>query len=142
MNLNHLAVIASPNASIDNVVRRMASESREVAHPGIAVVLDKKRVLQGIVTDGDIRRAYADNISFLEPISRIMVRDSIWLSAEEKTNRIASEVVKRVRKSDRHKAEWVRHIPLLDGKKRLVDIVDYLDVVNKSISNNNSAGDK
>ena len=42
----------------------MAKESRRVENPGIVVVLDEQKTLLGVVTDGDVRRAYSDNIPF------------------------------------------------------------------------------
>ena len=62
--LYKMTIVASPADTIDQVVRQMAEKSREVDYPGLAVILDKDGILLGIVTDGDIRRAYAKNIIF------------------------------------------------------------------------------
>ena len=55
-HLAKLATVVAPYDTIDQVIRLMAKESGRVKYPGIAVVLDGKRVLLGIMTDGDIRR--------------------------------------------------------------------------------------
>ena len=60
--IKSLVTVASAKESVDTVVRRMATVSRDVTYPGIVVILDKKGILLGIITDGDIRRAYSENI--------------------------------------------------------------------------------
>jgi UDP-N-acetyl-D-mannosaminuronic acid dehydrogenase len=134
MNSHHvksLATIITQEESIDNVVRRMAKESRRVAYPGIAIVLDKKNALQGIVTDGDIRRAYSDDIAFSEKISKIMVKNPITVSSEVSEEDITLEVIRKVHLNDRYHSEWVKHILIVDDHNCLVNIIDYLDILQK-----------
>ena len=77
-----LAIFEFPSVSIDNVVRRMAKESRKVLYPGLAVFLDESGVLLGILTDGDIRRAYSKNINFSLPVSEIMTINPVTIQSE------------------------------------------------------------
>ena len=70
-HLGKLATVVAPYNTIDYVIRRMAEESAHVVHPGLAVVLDEENILIGIMTDGDIRRAYARDINFSEQVSEV-----------------------------------------------------------------------
>jgi len=124
-----LAVVASPGDTIDSTFRLMAERSREVAHPGLAIVLDDGGRLLGILTDGDLRRAYARDISFALPVSEIMVREPVTLPARTSRDQIIPEVYRRVRQSGRHKSDWIRHIPLLGDDGRLVDVLDFLELL-------------
>jgi UDP-N-acetyl-D-mannosaminuronic acid dehydrogenase len=127
--LNSLAVIARSSDSIDITFRAMAAQSKEVIYPGLAVVLDDFGRLLGVLTDGDLRRAYARDISFLSPISEIMIREPIALLSTTPRENIVSEVYRHVRNANRHKSDWIRHIPLIDEQGRLIDILDFFDLL-------------
>jgi UDP-N-acetyl-D-mannosaminuronic acid dehydrogenase len=124
-----LVTTASSRESFDVVIRRMAKDSRNVAHPGIVVILDKDGVLKGVMTDGDIRRAYAADISFSSEISKVMVKDPITISNQVPEELISSEVVKKVQLNDRHHSEWIRHVLVVDESKRLTNVLDYLHIL-------------
>lgn len=128
-DLSNLAVIAAPHDSIDATFRLMARRSKEVTHPGLAVVLDQQCKLQGILTDGDLRRAYARDIDFTSPVSEIMVREPVTLPSAIPRDEILPEVYRRVRKSGRHNSDWIRHIPLIDESGRLSDVLDFFDLL-------------
>jgi UDP-N-acetyl-D-mannosaminuronic acid dehydrogenase len=127
--LDKLATVIAPSNSIDQVIRRMAEESGQVKHPGLAVVLDEKGKLLGIMTDGDIRRAYARNINFSEPVSEVMTIDPITIPATIPEVDIAAEVIRLVQLEGRLHSDWVRHVPLVDERGRLVKIIDFLEAL-------------
>ena len=60
----------------------MGSFSRKVLFPGICLIIDKDYKLIGTVTDGDIRRAFADKISFDKLVSSIMNSKPVTLPEE------------------------------------------------------------
>jgi len=124
-----LAVIASESDSIDSVLRAMAARSKQVAHAGLVLVLDSETRLLGVLTDGDIRRTYARDIDFSSPVSQVMVREPITLPADTPRDQIIPEVYRIVRRSGRHASDWIRHIPLIDGAGRLVDVLDFFDLL-------------
>jgi len=128
-NIQKLTVVATPTETIDLVVRRMAKESHNVKHPGLAVVLGDDKILLGMITDGDIRRAYANDISFDSPISGIMTTNPITIPASLPESEIVSEVIHRVQLDGGHHSEWVRHVLLTDDYGRMVSIVDFLDAL-------------
>jgi len=130
--IKSLVVSAFPEESIDVVIRKMAKESRNVNYPGIVVILDKQGVLLGVVTDGDIRRSYANNILFSDAISKIMVDKPITISEKVTEENISLEVIRKVQLDKRHHSEWIRHVLIINGKNQLVNIVDYLDILQHS----------
>jgi CBS domain-containing protein len=58
--------------SCDSVYREMSESSKVVDFPGIAVVVSEANKVEGVVTDGDFRRAYSDDYDFKMPIESIM----------------------------------------------------------------------
>ena len=70
--VSKLAVIVTPDATIESTVQRMAQLTGTVAHSGIAIVLDREQRVEGVLTDGDIRRAYANKINVSHSLQTIM----------------------------------------------------------------------
>ena len=132
-----LTVIVSQHENIDCVVRKIADSSKIVAHPGLAVVLGRDNVLLGVVTDSDIRRAYADDVPFSRPISEIMVKKPITVSANTTDDQVISEVLRKIQMDSRHESLWVRYILVTDNKNKLIDIIDFIDAmqqINSSVT--------
>jgi len=131
-NINLLSVTVSSEDSIDSVVRKMSKEPKNVVHPGIAVVLDSQGIVLGTVTDGDIRRAYTLNTSFKQEVSKIMVHDPITILDKVKAEDIKLEINRKAQLSERLHEKWVRHILVVNIKNQLVDIIDYLEILQKN----------
>ena len=127
-SLERLAVIVDVNESIDATVRQMALRFHEVAHAGLAVVLDGEQVV-GVITDGDVRRAYAADVEWSAPISAIMTRDPITLPADQATGEMVPEIYRRVHRANHLTADVVRHILITDEEGRLVTIHDFLELL-------------
>ena len=77
MNLKDLAVFDSSDNSIDYIFRLSARLSSTVRHPGLVIFLNDQGILEGLVTDGDFRKAYSKDLDFNLPVSQIMNRDPI-----------------------------------------------------------------
>ena len=124
-----LAVFVSPGDTVDCVIRRMANESRAVQHAGIAIVVDEARVLQGILTDGDIRRAYARNMSWEDPVSSIMIREPITLPVGIREDEIIVQLADRVEKAKHLRAKTIKHILLVDDSNQVIEIRDFAELL-------------
>ena len=81
---------------------------------GFAAVLDNKKKLVGIATDGDIRRAILDDINELKSIINTK---PITAKATEPRE----EVIKKLKKLHR------RHMPIVDDSHQLVDVITIND---------------
>jgi len=128
-DIDSATVVSLPTDNIDAVVRKMAKESKKVEYAGLSVVLDEEGVLLGVVTDGDIRRAYASDISFFDPVSRIMTKNPITLSSAIPDSKIAEEVIRLVQLSSEHDSESVYHIMIVDDNGKLIRVVNFLDAL-------------
>lgn len=78
----------------------------------ILLVIDDNYRLIGTVTDGDIRRAILNNISFDEPVGKIMNRVPKFVYIGEEEN--AKELMIKHR---------IKTIPVLDRERRVVDLI-------------------
>ena len=131
--IKSLSVIATPDESIDSVIRRMEDESRVVKNSGIAVILDENEILKGVVTDGDIRRAYINCTPFSNKISKIMTKDPVTILDEVPKEQISSEVVRKVQLDKRYNSEWIQHVLVVNSSGKLINIVNYLDILQNNI---------
>ena len=85
---------------------------------GIALVVDDKQRLVGTITDGDLRRAILDGISMDDKVRCLMEkRPDAHLVPTSAPHEIVDDELLRIMKE-----KSLRHIPLLDGQKRVVGL--------------------
>jgi dTDP-glucose pyrophosphorylase len=77
-----------------------------------ALVAERDLHVIGVITDGDIRRGLLAGLTLASPASAIMTRD--YLAVDPRLGRAAV--------LDLMKARSIRHVPVLDGNRRLVGI--------------------
>ena len=77
---------------------------------GIVFVVDGAGRLEGVATDGDIRRGLLDGATLETPVSRVMNRKALALPAGSDHHKIVESLTSPI-----------RLIPLLDAERRVVD---------------------
>lgn len=83
---------------------------------GVALLVDDTERLQGILTDGDVRRLMLRGVSLDEAAEHHMTRDFVYgLAAHPPEQNIAL--------LDEH----IRHLPIVDDEKRVVDFMALAD---------------
>lgn len=110
------ALVISPAASIREALEAITKNSRQAV-----VVVEADGRLAGLVTDGDLRRAMLRGLSLSDPITQAMnAHPTVAPAATDRGEALA-----------RMRARGMRHLPLVDGAGRLVDLVwleDLLDI--------------
>ena len=127
--LKRLVILSSQEKSIKDVFYEMGSKSRKLKFPGIAVIIDKDLRVVGVVTDGDIRRAFAEKIPFNSPISEIMEKKPITLLDTTPKDLMIPLVAQRFNELKKNRTNFVRHLILVDINKRITNVVDLFDVI-------------
>ena len=89
---------------------------------GVVFVSDCDGAIQGMITDGDIRRALVTSPNSSQNAASIAQSSFFWLSA----SRSETEVRQALYQSGHQAA------PLLDDKKRLVDVFYLRDLINRT----------
>jgi len=128
-HISKLLVVVKPEETLDATFRRMAIESKEVLHSGLAAIIDTNEQLLGIITDGDLRRAYSRNVSFESPVSDEMNSKPVILPSSMSKDEIVAEVQRRVKNSSREKLGWLRHVLLVDELGQLKDVQDFFELL-------------
>lgn len=98
---------------------KRALEAIDVSTIQLALIVDSKQRLLGVVTDGDIRRAFLNGKHLDDTIAEIMTTTP--KTAVEGTTR--SEVIRMMRKYA------LLQIPILDDERKVVDVIKLEEVV-------------
>lgn len=123
-----LVVIAALDSSLDSVVREMGARSRDLVRVGIAVIIDGDGIVQGVLTDGDIRRAYAQDFDFGRAVNEVMTSDPVTIPPGLPSEEIIGLVRDRLRDEGLpHRV--IRHVLVLDEEGKLVDVYDFLELL-------------
>lgn len=105
--------IVRPNQTVRDAMQVITDNWREVA-----LVADESMRIQGVITDGDIRRGLLGGISMISPASSIMTREYVSVSPN----------ADRAGVLDIMKARSIRQVPVLDAERRLIGI-HFLEVL-------------
>lgn len=90
------------------------------ARAGSASVVDKKGVLAGIFTDGDLRRHLGtDPLLSLKPVKQVMTKNPVTISKEM----LAADAFRILRE------KRIDEIPVVDKSKRPIGLVDVQDLL-------------
>jgi dTDP-glucose pyrophosphorylase len=112
-------VLVPPWASVRAVLESMTAGAKQVA-----LVVDEGSRLLGLVTDGDLRKALLRGASLESKIEEVMNRRP--LTAEPSIG--AEQAFQLMR---RH---FIRHLPLLDGERRVVDLLVMDDLLPPAVA--------
>ena len=86
---------------------------------GIALIVDERRRLTGILTDGDVRRAILAGCALDTPITDLMARKAACPYPQPVTARAGDATAELLRLMQH---EHIRQVPLLDDEDRVVDL--------------------
>ncbi len=115
-------ILVSPTQSVREALECMNQNSK-----GIVLVVDESNRLLGTVTDGNIRRAILEGIPLEAQLSNLIGTDPTYpnpVTANEGAS--PSELLALLREYQIHQ------IPLLDGDRRVVDLVTVDDLTPKN----------
>lgn len=115
-------LVVSKSIPIDELFRQLSFVSKNKLFPGVALVLNEEKLI-GVVTDGDVRRAYSNNIDFNSPISEIMSSKPFFIY-ENEINELPKE------KAEKFFIKKPKFIPILDAKNRVKNILEYNFILN------------
>ncbi|HDL20051.1 MAG TPA: CBS domain-containing protein [Nitrospirae bacterium] len=104
----------SAGASIKDAINKLNDTGRR-----ILFVTDKVDVLNGTITDGDIRRSIINGEQLNNPVSGIMNKGFLSLTAD------APDKIKHAK--ELMQKHLISHIPVLDNSGKITDVVSWTD---------------
>jgi len=109
--------LVAPKSTMRDVISTIDKGSLQVA-----IVVDENLKLLGIVTDGDVRRALMNGYSFDVETSSFMTSDPIVLGEDFCRNDAISLM----------REKFIKHIPVIDGNRKVIDIFTLEDLFKRN----------
>jgi len=95
---------------------------------GIALVVSSQGILQGIVTDGDIRRGLLAGVLLEDSVEKIMTRDPIVFNGRMSYREILAEIPKRIAEKGRCRGGVVEKVIIVDDQGAVEQVLDFLQL--------------
>lgn len=110
-----------PIAQMDDTIKQMLAETKDIKRRGAVMVVDKDGQLEGIITDADLRRAMTEDPKGLlkSTASEVMTADCKRVSEET----LAAEAMAIF-----HKFR-IDELPVVNSKNKPVGLIDVQDIV-------------
>jgi nucleotide sugar dehydrogenase len=121
-------LLVRPQLSIKDTMNVINEGARLKIAVGIALVVDKKKRLIGIVTDGDIRNALVKGTELNDPVEKIMTREPIIVDHNLSVDDMIATVMQKVRESGRFADFKVDKVVAVDNGRRVVDVFNFYDL--------------
>jgi len=109
-NLQNSSLVLHTTATIEEAMGAITDNQR-----GTVVIVDDDFIFQGVVSDGDMRRAMLQGATRLTPVSKIVNMNATVIEEKEAAAGKAEEVFNQ--KSD------IRALPVVDAHNKLVDVI-------------------
>ncbi len=126
---NFSTISLRPSATISEALRLMADnrpgETR--LHGGIVLVIDDKRRLLGITTDGDLRRALAYGKTTESLVGEVMNKKAFFIEGPRSSSEILSAATQKIREEGWLKGHLDKII-IVDKENRVIDLVSFFDL--------------
>lgn len=101
-------VIVNINETIKVVLQKIQDNKKR-----FVICLDELNVIKGLVTDGDIRRAFLDGGNVDEPVSKIVNTNYEFLYISASFDEI----------SEKFKSDKIDFLPIVDSKMKLLNVI-------------------
>jgi len=113
---------------IEQAIHQMAAVSGQGGPSGILVVVDNLGAVVGVVTDGDVRRAYVKGIPFSHSVAEIMSSDPVAVPPGLPRREILRRAVEQARAKSRFRDLRINKVLVLDASGHLVNILNLLEL--------------
>lgn len=115
--------------TIKEVMEKISEAIKAGLPGGIALAVDEKERLIGVVTDGDIRRALLSNYKMEDKVEEILIKDPIVFKEEQSFKEIIAEIPKKVREKKRYRGKGIIEKIIITNKEgKVVNLLDFYDL--------------
>lgn len=135
MNNNIEKLLVKPDDAIKAVMELIDDAPLFGLPNGIVIVVNDKRELMGVVTDGDVRRAIIKGISIDQKVSEIMVTEPVAVPVTMSPNSMLREIKRQVNiavSKKRLREGKIDQIILIDENNKIVGISSFFNIWKKS----------
>ena len=89
-------IVFNKNTSIKKVLKAFNDTAVLTEERGFAIIVDNEGRSIGVVSDGDIRRKFLENVSIESPIEVALNEDYIYVTENDSTHKILRQFDKKI----------------------------------------------
>ncbi|MBI2890113.1 MAG: nucleotide sugar dehydrogenase [Nitrospirae bacterium] len=115
-------LVLSRRAGLSQAMAVMEGARHHGLPPGLCLVVDEQRRLEGVITDGDVRDALLRGRTMRSPVTTVMTRRPVAIPASLPPSGALAEIQRQIRASGRQRT--IRHAVLVDGRRRVLALLD------------------
>ena len=109
-NLKNSNLIINLNASIHEAMEKITDNQR-----GAVVVVDERYYLQGVVSDGDIRRAMLRGATMVTPVAKIVNTNAVTLTKKQVLAKRPDQIFQQ--------ESSINILPVIDNHNKVIEVV-------------------
>ena len=118
-------VVCSRESSVRDALARMATAAHKGLPAGIALVCASDGTLEGVVTDGDVRRGLLKGVSLESPVADVMQADPITFPDSMTYSAILEQIPRVVEERERYRSGVIDKIVLVDADRRPTRLLNF-----------------
>ena len=117
------------NSTLRDSLKRIKRNSKSNFLPNFFAIIDKNEKLIGALTDGDLRRYFAENDSMDESIKLCMNKNPVFLTIKQLKNREFESLKENLRKRKRD----IEDIFVTNENKKIIGAISYKEIFNSDV---------
>ena len=117
------------NSTLRDSLKRIKRNSKSNFLPNFFAIIDKNEKLIGALTDGDLRRYFAENDSMDESIKLCMNKNPVFLTIKQLKNREFESLKENLRKRKRN----IEDIFITNENKKIIGAISYTEIFNSDV---------
>lgn len=126
--------LINKNDTIKRVLQVFQLTSDNSLPTGIAVVVDQNNCVEGVVSEGDIRRAIIDGKTVDENISNIYTKNPICLNHKLSYTEILNLIPQELSKRNRKSKKFLSNIILTNNKNKFIKVIAYNELWEQKVA--------
>lgn len=126
-------ICVSANDTIREVLKRMGENDPAKTNlpAGIVIVADRNGKVQGIVTNGDLRRGLSRNMSLEDSVLQVMNKNPFLIEGPISDREMLDRAMDKIKQESWH-ADKLNKIIVVDKNKKLLDLVSLYEIWHRS----------
>lgn len=117
------------NSTLRDSLKRIKRNSKSNFLPNFFAIIDKNKKLIGALTDGDLRRNFAENDSMDKSIKLCMNKNPVFLTIKQLKNREFDLLKENLRKRKRN----IQDIFITNENKKIIGAISYKEIFNSDV---------
>lgn len=134
MNKNITKLFCSSKTTIKQVLKKFEIASENNLPSGIALFVNNKDILKGVISEGDIRRALLKGSNLDSPAQSHMTSSPIVFDSNKSVTEILHELPKELNLRGRKSSKFLDKIVLTDKKGIPVKIISYHELWEQKVA--------